>query len=94
MRPCELYDPASGTFSDAGNQLVLWGGTLQASLLADGRVLLAICCTAEQLYDPAAGTFSLTGAMAGIYEDGFAMAGLPNGEVLPIIVLWELIKRI
>jgi hypothetical protein len=80
--PAELYDPASGRFSDAGNQLVMWGGTLQASLLADSRVLLAICCTAEQLYDPASGAFSLTGAMVGIYEDGFAMAGLANGEVL------------
>jgi hypothetical protein len=80
--PAELYDPAGGTFSATGNQLVYWGGSHKASLLADGRILLAICCTAEQLYDPAAGTFSLTGAMAGIYEDGFAMAGLPDGAVL------------
>jgi hypothetical protein len=80
--PAELYDPASGTFSDAGNQLVSWGGTHQASLLADGRVLLVTCCTAEQLYDPMSGSFSLTGAAVGIYEDGFAMAGLPNGAVL------------
>ena len=80
--PAELYDPASGTFSATANQLVYWGGFHKASLLADGRVLIAICCTAEQLYDPAAGTFSPTGAMVGIYEDGFAMAGLPNGAVL------------
>jgi hypothetical protein len=80
--PAELYDPASGTFSDVGNQLFPWGGTQQASLLADGRVLLATCCTGAQLYDPTAGTFSLTSAMVGIYEDGFAMAGLPNGAVV------------
>jgi hypothetical protein len=61
---------------------VIWAGQQQASLLADGRVLLAICCTAEQLYDPASGAFSLTGAMTGIYQDGFAMAPLPNGTVL------------
>jgi hypothetical protein len=80
--PAELYDPASGTFSATGNQLVYWAGSRSASLLADGRVLLAICCTAEELYDPASGAFSLTGAMVGIWEDGFAMAGLADGAVL------------
>ena len=78
----ELYDPAKGTFSATGNQLVIWSGHQQASLLPDGRVLLAICCTAEQVYDPASGSFSRTGAMAGICPDGFAMAPLPNGTVL------------
>lgn len=80
--PAELYDTASGTFSDAGNQLVFWGGTHQAGLLADGRVLLATCCTAEQLYDPGSGAFSLTGPAVGICEDGFAMAPLTNGAIL------------
>jgi hypothetical protein len=80
--PAELYDPAKGTFSATGNQPVIWSGHQQASLLPDGRVLLAICCTAEQVYDPASGTFSPTGAMVGICPDGFAMAPLPNGTVL------------
>jgi hypothetical protein len=78
----ELYDPIAGTFSETGNQLLIWGERQQASLLADGRVLLAICCTAEQLYDPANGTFTVTGAMTGINPDGFALAPLTNGAVL------------
>ena len=80
--PAEVYDPAKGTFSATANQLVIWSGHQQASLLPDGRVLLAICCTAEQVYNPASGAFSPTGAMAGICPDGFAMAPLPNGTVL------------
>ena len=78
----ELYDPVTGTFSATGNQLLIWSGDQKAALLADGRVLLMICCTAEQLYDPASGTFSLTGRTTRVYPDGFAAAPLANGKVL------------
>jgi len=78
----EIYDPVTGTFSSAGNQLVEWSGTQQAPLLADGRVLLVICCTAEQVYDPASGTFAFTGAMTGVFEDGFASAMPATGKFL------------
>jgi hypothetical protein len=57
----ELYDPTTGMFTAtgafAGNPIVS-----SASLLPDGRVLIAAAPTAE-LYDPATGTFSLTGGM-------------------------------
>jgi hypothetical protein len=78
----ELYDPVTGTFAVTGGQLVIWSGRQQAALLPDGRVLLTICCTAEQLYDPASGTFSLTGRTTRVHQDGFAAAPLTNGKVL------------
>ena len=78
----ELYDPVTGTFSATGDQLAIRSGHQQASLLADGRVLLVICCTPEQLYDPASGAFSLTGARTSVHPDGFAAALLANGKVL------------
>jgi hypothetical protein len=78
----EIYDPVTGTFSSTGNQLVVWSGRQQAASLADGRVLLIICCTAEQVYDPASGRFAFTGAMTGVFEDGFASAMPATGKVL------------
>jgi hypothetical protein len=58
----ELYDPTTGTFTATG----AFAGELiyvsSASLLPDGRVLIAAEPKAE-LYDPATGTFSLTGPM-------------------------------
>ena len=80
--PAELYDPVTGAFSATGDQLVIWSGTETVNLLPDGRVLLVICCTAEQLYDPASGTFSLTDRTKRIYQDGFGAAALTDGTVL------------
>jgi hypothetical protein len=51
-------------------------------LLADGRVLLVICCTAEQVYDPVSATFAFTGAMTNVYPDGFASALPATGKFL------------
>ncbi len=82
--PAEVYDPAKGTFSATRNQLVIWSGHQQASLLPDGRVLLATCCTAEQVHDPASGTFSPTDAMRGICQDGFAMSPRHRGFIAKI----------
>ena len=58
----ELYDPTTETFTATrafADELIY---VSSASLLPDGRVLIAAKPTAE-LYDPATGTFSLTGAM-------------------------------
>jgi hypothetical protein len=78
----ELYDPVAGTFARTYDQLVRWRGTQATTLLPDGRVLLVICCTAEQLYDPASATFSFTGRTTRIHPDGFGAAPLADGTVL------------
>ncbi len=80
--PAEIYDPATRRFLATGNQLVIWSGNQKATLLADGKVLLVVCCTAEQLYDPDSGLFSWTGATRDIQADGFAATLLMNGKVL------------
>jgi len=65
----ELYDPATGTFSPTG-PLTNGHARHTATLLADGRVLIAagdaagfVQTTSAELYDPATGTFSTTGSM-------------------------------
>jgi hypothetical protein len=72
----EVFDPASGTWSSAGNRPT--GGT--ATLLRDGKVLVAGLGGA-QLYDPDSGTWSATGTM--ITPRGYHTATLlRDGRVL------------
>jgi hypothetical protein len=65
LTSAELYDPKQGTFSPTGSLTTARGGQT-ATLLADGRVLIAgldqsgVLASAE-LYDPATGTFGPTG---------------------------------
>jgi hypothetical protein len=94
----DLYDPTSGTFTATGafagksnNSGYSTGGpsVTSASLLPDGRVLIAAEPTSE-LYDPASATFSLTGAMTTLcpfggqpgYIGGRTATVLMNGSVL------------
>jgi murein DD-endopeptidase MepM/ murein hydrolase activator NlpD len=67
----EIYDPSSGTFSPVANSMVLARQQHDATLLADGRVLITGGFTGDpptetntaEIYDPAAGTFTAVGSM-------------------------------
>ena len=69
-RAAELYDPATGVFSQTGSMIQAhFQGT--ETRLVDGRVLIAggwgadgrTTSSAAELYDPRTGTFSLSGSM-------------------------------
>src|SRR5579859_4653746 len=86
----ELFDPASGRFQATGKPQSPRGWGLTATLLNDGKVLVAggssgcdsPCYTASaELYDPAAGKFLPTGRMT-VPRAGARALLLPTGEVL------------
>lgn len=93
----ELYDPATGTFTETGAfaqnatddyNLAHGPSVSGAARLADGRVLLAAAPRSE-IYDPATGQFSVAGAMATThrfchppYINGRTLTVLGRGQVL------------
>jgi Galactose oxidase, central domain len=89
----ELYDPATGTFTVAGNMTVSRFPSMTATLLMDGRVLFAgghavladgsmgEALASAELYDPASGTFRATGSMT-VARYGHSATLLQNGQVL------------
>jgi hypothetical protein len=94
----ELYDPKTGTFSATGSMTyapiyTINGGYPSATLLRDGRVLIAggevhlsgpsnLGATAlADLYDPKSGTFSATGPMTAS-RGGQTATLLDDGRVL------------
>jgi hypothetical protein len=91
MQPsAELFDPATGRFTITGRPLTQHGWGVTATLLRDGKVLVAggstgcdsPCYTASaELYDPATGTFAPTGKLTVPRAQARAVL-LRNGDVL------------
>ena len=74
----ELYDPATGAFTPAGE--MNGGFAHTATLLANGKVLITKGSSAE-LYDPSTGTFTSAGFL-NEYHAGPSATLLMNGKVL------------
>ena len=78
-----FYDPAAGTFKDAGPQ---FAGGGPGVVLADGKVLIVGGCpavgTSAQIFDPGSGVFSPAGIMTNGCLDTNTATLLLNGKVL------------
>ncbi len=82
-RTCEIYDPASGTWSRTGNMLC-YRVAHRAVLLATGKVLVVGSQEAGlfcELFDPASGQWTVTGELSQPRLN-FGLTLLPDGEVI------------
>src|SRR5438128_6324559 len=84
IRTAELFDPATGTWSETGS-LNRARSNHTATLLQNGEVLVAggIADTSAELYDPKTGTWRSTGSMntKGKY---ISATLIPTGKVLAV----------
>ena len=84
----ELFDPFTRTFSAVTGRMVLVSQSMTATLLPNGKVLLAggsdhlASVNTAQTYDPATQTFSPVANTMTARRGGHSAAMLPNGKVL------------
>jgi Leucine-rich repeat (LRR) protein len=87
----QLYDPASGTFANTGEMTQARSLPYTATLLADGRVLIAggnhtpagtaVTLASAEIYDPATGQFTQVAPMGTARQEHLAVL-LLDGRVL------------
>ena len=88
--PATLYDPGNGTFVSTGNYVASPGSLGEATLLPDGRVLVAGnlgCCYDSgqtEIYNPDSDTFSLTAPVFTQSNGSTVLMLLTNGKVLAV----------
>lgn len=90
LSSAELYDPATGTWTETTSSMVKQRYRHTATLLANGKVLVAAGTgypqgssvhESAELYDPASGTWTLTGGLNNARHDHTATL-LPGDKVL------------
>jgi hypothetical protein len=89
IQALEIYDPATGTFTTAGNELVARNSN-RVNRLVNGKIILVggqttadatSVTNSTEVYSQVTGRFSASGNLL-TGRQGFAQSGLPNGRIL------------